>query len=70
MSERIPCSQYEPSANKCQSGFPLIHAVCWGGLNGCPACGRSDSSPMCMQEDPPSHLMRADGHPMGWPDAQ
>lgn len=70
MSQRIPCSQYEPAANKCKSGFPLIHSTCWGGLSCCPACGAPGIQPMCMQEDLPPHLVRGDGLPLGWTDAK
>lgn len=67
MSNLIPCSQYESGTNQCKSGFPRIHAVCWGGPSGCPTCGKNDSQPMCMKEELPPHLMQADGHPIFWP---
>jgi hypothetical protein len=68
MSQRIPCIEYDASKNQCKSGFPVIHSACWGGYQGCPTCKNSDrSGPLCMQEDPPAHLMRADGYPMHWP---
>jgi hypothetical protein len=67
MSQRIPCAEYDEKASRCKSGFPKIHSDCWGGTSGCPTCGNTDSKPMCMQEDMPSHLIRSDGLPLGWP---
>jgi len=67
MSERVPCSQYDERQSKCQSGFPRIHPTCWGGPSACHACGAPQSTPMCMHEDPPSHLLRENGLPLGWP---
>lgn len=65
-----PCSQYSSERNECISGHIPIHAACWGGNTGCPACGKTDSLPPCMQEERPAHLVRPDGYPMNWPDAK
>lgn len=67
MPEKIPCVEYDAAAHKCLSGFPVLHSVCRGAPPGCPTCGVPGTSPMCMLEDPPKHLTRDDGMPMGWP---
>ncbi|WP_153302494.1 hypothetical protein [Pseudomonas parafulva] len=67
MSENDPCSEYNKEEDRCNSGFPVLHAVCRGMPSGCHACGRPYTKPMCMQEELPAHLVRKDGMPLGWP---
>lgn len=56
------CSEYDEGARKCRSGFPRIFPVCRG--------QDSDLIPYCMREEPPAHLTRDDGLPLGWPNRQ
>lgn len=67
MNVSIPCAEYDPQQHKCKSGFMVLHTICHGGPVGCHACGTIRTLPMCMREDVPSHLMREDGMPLGWP---
>ncbi len=67
MTEHTPCSQYDTTLNRCQSGHVRIHPTCWGGDAGCPTCGTAGKPPMCMQDDLPAHLTRDNGLPLGWP---
>lgn len=67
MPEMIPCSEYYSESDRCSSGFPVLHSICRGMPSGCHACGVPGTMPMCLREDLPPHLMRADGMPLGWP---
>ena len=52
------CSAYKDG--KCSNGFAVVSSICHGIGNGLAA-------PMCMREDPPKHLLAADGLPHGYP---
>ena len=62
----IPCTEYDATNNRCRSGHVRIHPICRGVEHGCHNCGIGNV-PMCMLDDQPSHLIRKDGMPLGWP---
>lgn len=66
MSDLVPCSEYESANNRCRSGHVRLHPICRGVVTGCRNCG-AGNVPMCMMDDQPSHLIRQDGMPLGWP---
>lgn len=68
MSELIPCSDYEASTRTCKAGHVQIMPLCSGSIDrGCGKCGHIALLPQCLKEDPPAHLIRDDGMPIGWP---
>lgn len=54
------CSAYVASSHSCANGFPVLTGICYG-------C--EGSTPLCMRDDYPSHLMQDDGKPMNYPAA-
>ena len=69
MSDLIPCIEYDIKNNKCLSGHARLHSICRGVVTGCKSCG-SGNVPMCMMDEQPRHLVRADGYPLNWPDRE
>ncbi len=63
-----PCSEYDSENNRCKSGHVQVMPLCRGvAERGCANCGHSALIPQCLKEDPPEHLIRDDGMPLGWP---
>lgn len=72
MSQPIPCTEYCPETNTCASGWICNFSFCSGrgvAHSNCQRCGTiaERNLPHCMRDEPPSHLIREDGLPLGWP---
>lgn len=65
------CSDYDAATNSCKAGHVQLMPLCRGAQDhGCKNCGHINSIPQCLKEDPPAHLIRDDGLPIGWPHKQ
>lgn len=53
------CDGWDESARKCKHGFIATTPLCWGQV-------RPTTTPQCLMDDPPAHLTRDDGLPLGW----
>lgn len=70
-TELKPCSDYNASTNTCKAGHVQLMPICRGVIeSGCKNCGHISLIPQCLKEDPPAHLIRADGMPLLWPDKE
>jgi hypothetical protein len=66
MSKQMsPCCEYDGKASpgqRCRAGHMGTHLLCRGVVHDYPA-----GAPSCMSENPPPHIFREDGMPLGWP---
>lgn len=75
MTKPIPCAEYRSETNTCAAGWITAFSFCSGrGVarlqrSTCQHCGSIDERnlPHCMRDEPPAHLVRDDGLPIGWP---
>ena len=68
MSQTLtPCADYDSAKNTCKAGHIQLMPLCRGVVErGCKNCGHVTNIPQCLKEDPPAHLIREDGLPLGW----